>query len=251
MGAGQVDSAGQPWAGRSFAPSDPSADDGSAPPALIAMLARFTAREASEADVVDVLRTSRVLIPLVAQLGETGIGPTGLVTDKSADLSIVTVAGPDGRAVLPVFSSVAAMSRWNATARPVPADAVRVGLAAASEDTELVVLDPASDTEFVLRRPAVWALAQQLPWLPSRLDPEVHAAFAASIADVAEVRDIRWESGDPTCRLAGPELVVTVVLEPGLDADDLASLLARLQAAWAADEVIATRVDSLALRVRS
>ena len=243
------DSAGQPWAGRSFGDAPASSDDGSAPPDLIAVVAEFRAGRATEADVVDTLRHCRLLIPLVARLGATGEGVGGLVADKSAELSIVTVAGPDGRYVMPVYSSVAAMSAWNSAARPVPADAVRVGLAAASEQTDLVVLDPTTATEFVLRRPAVWALAQQLPWAPSHLDRELTAEFIRLSNAEADVTHVMLAAGDPLSVLAGPELVVTLSVRAGLDAGTLAALLARLQDSWGQSELVATRVDSLAVRV--
>ena len=158
-----ADSAGQPWAGRTFEPNRYADDDGTAPPAVAAALAAFAAGTADEVAVVDALRGTRVLIPLVAALGEAGRNDAGVTVDKSADLSIVTVAGPDGRTVLPVFTSAAAMSAWNPAARPVPVDLRTAALAAADERTELIVLDAGSETEFGLRRPAVWALAQDAP----------------------------------------------------------------------------------------
>ena len=79
----------------------------------------------------------------------------------------MTVAAPDGRKVLPVFTSVTAMAAWDPKARPVPADGVRTALSAAADDTDLIVIDPASATEFVLRRPAVWAIGQGHPWEPA------------------------------------------------------------------------------------
>jgi hypothetical protein len=242
-----ADSAGRPWAGRSFEPTAHADDDGSAPPLLAEALLSFRAGTATERDVVDALRGSRLLIPLVAALGEGGVGDTGLRVDKSADLSIVTVAGPDGRTAMPVFTSVDAMRAWNPTARPIPADAVRVALAAAGEQTDLVVLDATSATEFVLRRPALWAIAQSGTWLPSYLDPEVEREFVATIADEPEVRSVRLTAGDPDARLAGPELVVTLGLEPGLDRDALQALLSRLQQRWSRSDLIAARVDSLRL----
>src|SRR5690606_14137168 len=97
--------------------------------------------------VVDAFRNARLLIPLVAEAGDEGVNDRGVRVDKTQELSIVTVGGPDGRAVLPVFSSVATMAAWNDAARPVPADGRRVALAAASEGTDLVVIDPTSRTE--------------------------------------------------------------------------------------------------------
>ena len=244
-----TDSAGQPWAGRSFGETAFAADDGTAPAALIGALRDFRGGRSDESAVVDVLRTARLLIPLVAKLGEAGLNDHGITVDKSADLSIVTVAGPDGRNVLPVFSSVEAMRRWNPTARPVPADAVRVALAAADEKTDLVVLDPTSDTEFAIRRPALWAVAQSLPWSPSHSDAEVVAEFEASVAEEPAVVAVCVRAGDPDAMLRGPELVVELALIPGLDQDALAALLERLQSRWAYSTLIAARVDSLAVKL--
>lgn len=247
--ASLADSAGQPWEGRHFDENPFGDDDGSAPPALLGALAAFRAGEVGAEAVVDALRGSRLLIPLIAELGEEGETEAGLLVDKTQELSIVTVAGPDGRNVLPVFSSVTAMRAWNPAARPVPADGRRVALAAASEETELVVLDPTSETEFVLRRPAVWAVARGEAWLPSDRDPEVARAFAASIGSELGVLDVRLVSGDPGARLAGEELVVRLTLASGLTREELDAILARLAQRWAGDDVIATRVDSLRVQL--
>jgi hypothetical protein len=244
-----TDSAGQPWAGRSFGETAFADDDGSAPPALLEALQRFQQGAGDEATVVDALRGARLLIPLVAKLGESGVNDHGVTVDKSAELSIVTVAGPDGRNVLPVFSSVQAMQHWNPLARPVPADGVRVALAAADEGTDLVVLDPTSPTEFVIRRPALWSIAQSLRWIPSHADPEVANAFVASAKTEPAVVAITLTAGDPDATLQGPELVVQLALQPGLDQEALTELLERVQSRWASSELIAARVDSLAVKL--
>ena len=247
----QADSAGVPWAGRSFEPNPHAADDGLAPPKLAAAIAAFRDGTAAQADVVAAFAESRLLIPLLAQLGDGGaeIGAHGLAADKSQELSIVTVAGPDGRRVLPVFASVDAMSRWNPIARPVPADGVRVALAAADDGTELVVLDPGSPTEFVLRRPAVWAVAQSHEWTPPFESDAVRSAFERSIQSELAVLAVTLLAGDPQALLAGPELVVRLELVQGLTREELDATTARLARRWAADEVIATAVDSLAVKL--
>jgi hypothetical protein len=244
-----ADSAGVPWAGRSFEHNTSSDDDGSAPERLIEALRRFRSSELGEAEVVSALRDSRLLIPLVAVLGEAGHNGDGVRIDKSQELSIVTVAGPDGRTVMPVFTSVTAMGTWNPKARPVPADAVRVALAAASESTDLVVVDPTDTTEFVLRRPALWAIAQGLSWRPSYLDEEVLSAFITSAEPEDEVVAVQLAPGDPQARLAGPELLVHLTIVSGLDRTALNALLARLQQRWAVSEIIAERVDSMRIQV--
>ncbi|MCU1447602.1 SseB family protein [Cryobacterium sp.] len=249
-----ADSAGQAWAGRSIEHTEFDDDDGLAPPALIEAVGRFRARELGEEGVIDAIRSARLLIPLVTALGDDdspadAAGPHGLRVDKAQELSIITVAGPDGRAVLPVFSAAAAMRAWNAAARPVPADAVRVALAAAQENTDLVVLDPTADTEFVVRRPALWAIAQDTPWTPSYASRQVAAAFEESITSELAALSVSLTAGDPQSRLAGPELVVRLELVDGLSRTDLDATLARLAARWAANDVIATGVDSLRVQL--
>ncbi len=118
-----ADSAGVPWEGRKLAANPFAGDDGSARPELIQAIQDFH-QSGDPAPVFNEFAKARILIPLVAHLGEAGEGAHGQVVDKSADLSIVTVECPDRQTALPVFSSVAAMAAWNRSARPVPCDAV-------------------------------------------------------------------------------------------------------------------------------
>lgn len=247
---GAGDSAGTPWEGRSFESNPHSADDGSADPALLDALMRFHAGEGSQVEVVDAFRSARVLIPLIAEKGEEGTALSGLTVDKTQELSIVTVAAPDGRKVQPVFSSVTAMQAWDAMARPIPVESVRVALSASAEETDLIVLDPTSETEFVIRRPAVWAIAQGQRWEPSFLSPEVFAALQQSVAHELAVIDIAVAAGDPDARLRGPELIVILDLIDGLERETLDAVLARLAQRWAADDRIAVLADSLTVKLR-
>lgn len=244
-----TDSAGVPWEGRSFGDAAASDDDGSAPPRLLEAIRRFRVREVGESDVVDALRESRLLVPLVAELGESEVGHSGHLVDKSQELSIVRVEGPDGRTVQPAFTSVEAMARWNPAARPVPAAAPRVALAAVDERTEVVVIDPTSDTEFAVRRPALWAIANTAQWIPSYLDEDVLREFVASAAPEPVVRELYLAPGDPDARLAGPELIVRIALDEGMDKPTLDALVGRLRDRWTNNETIAERVDSLKVQL--
>ncbi|MEO2135800.1 SseB family protein [Microbacterium sp.] len=244
-----TDSAGVPWAGRSFEANPHAGDDGSADPALLSALRAFGRGEGDARAVVDAYRSARLLIPLVAEAGDVGIAPSGHTVDKTQELSIVTVAAPDGRRVLPVFTSVRTMAAWDPKARPVPADGVRTALAAAADDTDLIVIDPASETEFVLRRPAVWALGQGLAWEPAHTSPEVYAGLQESVGSELGVLDLSVAPGDPQARLRGPELIVRLHLVDGLDQTQLDATLQRLAARWAADDRIAVLVDSLTVKL--
>lgn len=249
--AGREDSAGVPFTGRRFHENPGAGDDGTAPPRVIEAIRRFRMREVGAPDVVAALHEARLLVPLVAVRGDEGVGAHGQLVDKTQELSIVTVEGPDGRAVLPAFTSAAAMRAWDPSARPIPIEAPRVALAAASEGTPLVVVDPGSETEFAVRRPALRALATGESWTPSFDDPDVLTAFQVAASDGDGVRAVAVGPGDPDARLAGPELLVMVTLRPGLDESGLGALVGELQRRWSADPVIAERVDSIGVRVRS
>ena len=244
-----ADSAGPPWQGRHFQPNSSSDDDGSAPAAYLSAVTALRAGEQSLAELVDVVRSCRFLIPLVAVAGEAGLTANGLVVDKTQELSIITVAGPDGRPLLPVFSSVDAMRRWRPDARPVPADAVRVALAAASEQTDRIVIDPRSpESLLVLPRPAVWAIAQGVPWVPAADDPEVLEAVARPVAQHPEIWAVSLVAGDPLARGEAAEVIVRLAVEAGVTPERLRTVIDSLSEHWAQDATILQRIDSLSVR---
>ena len=211
-----TDSAGVPWAGRSFDINPYSGDNGEADANLIEAISKFQSGQVGSAEVLRAVGQARLLIPLIANLGEGEQGAHGHQVDKSADLSIVTVLTPDNQRALPVFSSVATMTRWNPDARPVPNNGRKVALAAASEGNTRLVLDPMSETEFVVRRPGIAAVAQDLPWINPASNPEVVDIVNSLLADIGSVESFTLVEGDPTCKLLGQELLVVLYLEPGL-----------------------------------
>ena len=244
-----ADSAGVPWEGRHLEPNPHANDDGSADPALLAIIDEFKAGRALAEDVLTAIGKARLLVPLVANLGEAGEGAHGQVVDKSADLSIVSVQSPDGQVALPVFSSVAAMQVWNPKARPVPIETPRVALAAASEKNNRIILDPGSPTQFAVRQNAYQALAQQLPWTHPSRDPDVKTAFKTAIDAEPAVENYAIQDGDPAAALTGPEVLVYLKLAPGLTQLELDQVLERLGTAWAQSPLISAKIDSLGVKV--
>lgn len=243
-----ADSAGVPWEGREFQENPFADDDGLARIELIDAIKEFQ-QSGDPEKVFAEFTKSRLLIPLLADLGESSVGAHGQTVDKSADLSIVTVETPDKKTALPVFSSVETMLRWNPKARPVPSDAIRVALAAASEGTTRIVLDPGSESEFAFRRAAIAAIAQQKSWRAPYLDEKVKAEFAAGIADEEMAVRIDFKTGDPHSRLAGSEMIITIGVKPGLPSSELETILYRIMQKWSASEIIASCVDSMSLVV--
>ena len=244
------DSAGVSWSGRQFEPNSWANDDGSADTNLLETIAALRSGNGTAEQVVDALRTARVLVPLLANLGEAGEGAHGQTVDKSADLSIVTVETPDHQDGLPVFSSVAAMQAWNSSARPVPVSATKAALAAAQEGNTRMILDPMSDTEFVLRRPAIAALAQGLAWVHPVRDQRVHEAFKLAAEVTPEILRFQLVDNDPHALLESAELQLELEITAGLSRDQLDPVLHKLAEALAASHDIAEYVDSLRVKLR-
>lgn len=251
-----ADSAGQPWEGREFEENPFATDDGTTPEQLKLALDTFHAlpldseeRAGRHMNVVDAIRVSRFLIPLLAEAGDVGVNAAGLVVDKTQELAIVTVAGPNGQKVLPVFTSVEAMQKWKPEARPVPVEARRAALAAAADGAQWMVVDPQSSTEIVLRRPTVEAIAKGTPWVPNQIDPMLQQVFDESITDEPFVKAIRLTSGDPDARGFDEELVVQVVLPPSLEQNEVERVIRSLSNKWAQQSIFSERVDSMRLQL--
>ncbi|WP_347110623.1 SseB family protein [Paenarthrobacter sp. S56] len=263
---GPTDSAGQPWSGRSLSGDEAKIhnfedDDGTADAGYLAAVAALLDGTGDEAGVVASLATARVFVPVVATLAEEAEGVDGLHADKQADMALVTLKAPDGRTAMPVFTSASALGKWHPEARPVAVYAARAALSAVSEDAQLLVLDPGSDFTFVVRRPAMWALAKQEDWTPSYLDDQLEAALVSTVAGFPAVRRLETQPGGGVASLtadgrqvpgggAGPELRVVLFLEDGLDAAAVQTLVAQLNEAWARMDSFAEGVDSIEVKLQ-
>lgn len=260
-----ADSAGRPWSGRDLSgPGNPlhafDADGGAQPPSYTAAVRRLRDGTGGEADVVAALADVRVFVPVVAQLAAPADGVEGSVADKEADLALVRVTAPDGRTALPVFSSTAALAAWHPEARPVAVFAPRAALSAVADTAELLVVDPGADFTFVVRRPAVWALAEQKPWRPSYADPEIALLVTSLTGPEESITRIAMGpgSGVPVRGAdgklaagggAGPELRLEVELRAGLPQDAVRAVIERLQERLRSHREFVERVDSLEVKI--
>ena len=229
--------------GRALPPSSAFAgDDGSAPAELAAALAEPDRQQRLEA-VVEALRTVRVLVPVVSRLDE--VGEHGIAGEKSAHAAMMTVAVPDGRAALPVFSSVAAMAAWRADARPVPTEGRRAALGAGADADGLLVVDPRGAAPVQVPRPAVRAIALGEPWLPAVRNPAVLAEVNAVLREVPGVRWAGVEPGGVTeiC------LVVRLSRHPvGVPDPATVETMGACHDALATSQLLADLVDSVGVR---
>jgi hypothetical protein len=162
---------------------------------------------------------------------------------------------------MPAFTSADALSAWHPEARPVAVYAARAALSAVAEGAELLVLDPGSTVTFVVRRPALWALAQQQEWIPSYTDEVLAGQMRQAAAGFPAVRSLELLPGGGVAARtadgatlpgggAGPELQVVLYLEEGLDAAAVQELVAGLQAEWSRNVLFGERVDSLEVKLR-
>jgi hypothetical protein len=242
MSGPPADSAGLPWAGRTLPAGGFDGDAGAADPAVVQSLSALAAGAGGVADVVRALAAARVLVPVVAVLGE-GVEASHGTADKSADMALVTLTGPDGRRALPVFSSLESLAQWDPTARPVPVECRRAAVSAVAEGCELMVLDPAGPTTFVVSRPALWAIGQGRAWAPADRDADVARVLSEVAEQVPGVVGLRAEPGRDA------ELHVAVLLLEGLGQDDVRAMAAAVAERLQASDLLRERVDGIRLSV--
>jgi hypothetical protein len=161
-------------------------------------------------------------------------------------MAVVTLTAPDGQRAFPVFSGLATLSAWDATARPSPVTSSRAAQGAVSEGCDVMLLDCGSAHEAILRPSMVWALAQQRDWLPAHADPFVAQALARAVADEDDVIDCVAQ-GDP----AGAGILRVVMgLRAGLDSAEVQALATRVGEGIATDGEARARIDGLSFTIR-
>lgn len=142
-------------------------DDGSANPDLTTALLMYDQGGAGNADVLAVLRRCRLLVPVVAVLGEVEYDEAGLARDKSSDMAAVLIEGADGRKGLLAFTSMDTMKRWNPQARPVPVKTQMAAQSALHDGAAALLVDLAGPTTFIVEGENLQGLAKG--WEVARL----------------------------------------------------------------------------------
>ncbi|MEU7226849.1 SseB family protein [Streptomyces chrestomyceticus] len=218
--------------------SDFSDDDGTADPELAAALAAYATRTpdqaaATEARLLPLLSRARLLVPVVAVLGEVETGPDGLKREKTSDMAVPTLQAPDGRRALPAFTSMETLHRWRPDARPVAVPMRQALLAAAHEKADTVVIDLAGPATYQLTGAALRALAEGRESSDPREDPAVTDALRALLAAEPDVLAARLD----------PSAEADATLALGLAPEAAPAAVAkRLAEALAADETLRSRL---------
>ncbi|MFJ4781362.1 SseB family protein [Streptomyces sp. NPDC088762] len=211
-----------------------SDDDGSADPRLSAALAAWSQDRANEPQVLAALRDARLLVPVVAVLGEVETDPlTGLKREKSSDMAVPTLRAGDRRA-LPAFTSIASLALWDPAARPVAVPLHQALAAAAHEKADTVVLDLAGPVTYQLTGSALLALAEGRTDADPLADPAVREAVRAVVS--AEPAVLRAHLGP-----GGADADGTLAIVPAAG-EQAPAAARRVAEALAADETLRARL---------
>ncbi|MEU2453444.1 SseB family protein [Streptomyces sp. NPDC012765] len=211
-----------------------SDDDGSADPRLTAALAAWSEHRAKEPEVLAALKGARLLVPVVAVLGEVETDPeTGLKREKTSDMAVPTLRAGDRRA-LPAFTSIASLALWDPAARPVAVPLHQALAAAAHEKADTLVLDLAGPVTYQLTGSALLALAEGRTDAGPLADPAVREAVRAAVAAEPAVLRAHLGPGGADC-----DGTLAIVLADGAQA---AAAARRVAEALASDPTLRARL---------
>lgn len=134
-------------------------DEGAADPALEAALASYAHDPGRYVATLAALQRTRLLVPVVAVLGEAETDEAGLRRDKTSDMAAVLMRGQDGRTALLAFTGTASLRVWDPEARPVPVTAVQAAQAARQDGADALLVDVAGPVMFVAEGEDLEAMA--------------------------------------------------------------------------------------------
>ncbi|MFI5659440.1 SseB family protein [Streptomyces sp. NPDC051684] len=208
-----------------------SGDDGTADPRLTEALAAWSRDRTAHGPVLAALKDTRLLVPVVAVLGEVEEDENGLRREKTSDMAVPTLKAA-GRKALPAFTSIASLALWDPEARPVAVPLHQALQAAAHEKADTVVLDVAGPVPYELTGPALYALAEGRTDADPLADPAVREAARAAVAAEPSVARAHLGPGPSDGTLA-------LVVDAGADVQATAQAVA---ARIAADETLRARL---------
>jgi hypothetical protein len=135
-------------------------DDGSVSPQVEAALSAYAQDpEGERSAALATLQHARLLVPVVAVLGEVEHDEHGLAHDKSSDMATVLMRGRDGRMALLAFTGTEPLRRWNPEGRPVPVSVPDAARAAVHDGADALLVDVAGPVMFVIGGDDLRALA--------------------------------------------------------------------------------------------
>ncbi len=155
--------------------------DGSVPVEVTRALTAYDRDPRARTAALGVLQHTRLLVPVVAVLGEVEYDDQGLARDKSSDMATVLMQGRDGRMALLAFTGTEPMSRWDPESRPVPVTVPDAARAAVHDGADALLVDVAGPVRFVVEGEELRALAdgfvltrlgERYAWAKPEAEPE-------------------------------------------------------------------------------
>lgn len=134
-------------------------DTGEVSPVLAAALEGYGADETRYPDVLAALGAARLLVPVVAVLGEVEVDAEGRTRDKTSDMATVLLRGADDRMALLAFSSTDTLAAWNADGRPVPVATRTAAQTTLQEGAHALLIDVAGPVTVAIEGDDLRALA--------------------------------------------------------------------------------------------
>ena len=128
-------------------------DDGAVDPEVTTALTAYDAAPTERVRALGALaalQDSRVLVPVVAVLGEVEVDDQGLAHDKSSDMAAVLMQGRDGRTALLAFTGTRPLQAWDPQARPVPVTLADAARSAVQDGAAALLVDVAGPVMFVV-----------------------------------------------------------------------------------------------------
>ena len=136
-------------------------DVGEVPAPLAEALAAYAADpRGAYVRVLAALQEARLLVPVVAILGEVEYDEAGLAHDKTSAMAAVLLTGNDGRLALLAFTGTGPLSAWDPEARPVPVPARVAAQSALQDGAAALVVDVAGPATVVVEGEDLEALAR-------------------------------------------------------------------------------------------
>lgn len=145
-----------------FSTADRRADMGEVPPALGAVLASYAEGRSRYVDLLEVLATSRLIVPVLevpadGEVNDQASGDTCGNHDRA--LAAALIRRGDGMVGLVAFTSIAALQAWRPDARPMPMPTQEAAQAAVHEQAQALVIDVAGPTRVVVQGEDLLGLA--------------------------------------------------------------------------------------------
>jgi hypothetical protein len=191
-------------------------DDGTADPAVAAVLSAYAAGQAAERAVLTALAGARLLVPLVERPAD---GPAGADDPAGScghggqhgrpEMASPRLMGHDGRPAVLAFTSLGALQSWRPDARPVPSAAAEVWSTAAGESCA-VVIDVAGPVPLAVDGTRLDALSSGAPLPEPHTDPDVQAQVMEAIAAEPGIAGAELTGGPE-----GTDLAIRLMVGPG------------------------------------